>query len=201
MLEFLCSFGEQKCKKVDAEFRKDFAWWKNFLPVFNRESILWMCEVKMPDGTATSNASLSGLGVVCEKEYIKIQFPSELQGKNIAYLEMMAIIVMVKVWSEKFLHKSMVFKCNNEVVVTVVNTGRARDAELVNYLRELAFLVARKFEFKAVHLPSQKNLLPDLLSRWAEGDRIHKKFYALIQGKDYIEKVISPNVFRLSHNW
>ena len=200
MLEFLRNIPEGKKVKVTVEFRRDIRWWQKFLPGFEGECILWMCQIKEPDAVAASDSSLEGMGAVCGNQYIKLEFPERLKGDNITHLELLAI-VMVKVWRSKFEGRAVIFKCDNEAVVTVVNTGRARDQVLVEYLRELAFLVAGKFEFRAVHLPGQKNILPDLLSRWGEGPRIRNRFLNLTKDKGFTEICCAHDVFCITHTW
>ena len=68
-------------------------------------------------------------------------------------------------------------------------------------MRELVFIAANKFEFKAQHLEGKKNILPDLLSRWGQGSRIHHKFRVLTENKGCTEKDIPHNVFNLLHTW
>ena len=201
MLEFLRSIKTTGKIGIRDKFKKDVNWWIEFLPTFDGECILWMQQVKTPDKVAASDASLIGMGAVCGKQYIKLTFPEELQGQNIAYLELLAIIIMVKTWIHEFKGKSVVFNCDNEAVVSVLNTGRARDARLQDYLRELTFVAAGNFEFGAVHLMGKINTLPDLLSRWMEGDRIRKKIFSLTQGKGFIETQIAQSACFMTHNW
>ena len=68
-------------------------------------------------------------------------------------------------------------------------------------MRELIFVAATRFEFKAVYLPGKINTLPDLLSRWGEGLAIHNKFHELITGKGYVELHIPQSVFEFLHTW
>ena len=85
--------------------------------------------------------------------------------------------------------------------MSVVNTGRAKDSKLLQGLRELAFVAATKFEFRAVHLAGQKNILPDLLSRWGEGEPIREKIRKITAGKGYEEVKCTQSVFEMTHTW
>ena len=108
---------------------------------------------------------------------------------------------MIKTWKDKFAGKSVVFQCDNEAVVTVINSGRARNPELLQWLRELVFLAVGIFEFRAVHLEGRKNILPDLLSRWEEGDWVCNKFFELTKDKGFKELNVAPSVCSFTHNW
>ena len=186
---------------ITLEFRKDLDWWEKYLPKFSGTGMLWMYHVKQPDYIAASDACLDGLGIVSDKEYGKMEFPAQVRSNNIAHLELWAIIVMCKVWIQKFHGKSVLFHCDNAAVVQVLNSGRAWDSELLRLMQELIFVAAGKFEFRAIHLSGKSNILPDLLSRWGEGARVHKKFHELIKGKNMIEVKIAPNVFTFTHKW
>ena len=68
-------------------------------------------------------------------------------------------------------------------------------------MRELVYIAAGCFEFRANYLRGKWNILPDLLSRWNEGEKIHKKFYTAIKGKGMNEIAVAHNVCQLTHTW
>ena len=114
---------------------------------------------------------------------------------NIAGLELLVVIVMCKVWKEKFAGKSVLIRCDNEAVSWVLNTGRVHDSTLIMLMREMVYIAAGVFEFRAIYWPGKINTLPDLLSRWGEGDRVHSKFRKLTQGKGFTELNVAPGAF------
>ena len=200
MLELLCNTTGDRIR-ISGEFAKDLEWWEKYLPGFKGTSILWMYQVCTPDKIAASDACLSGMGSVADNEYCKAEFPLKCVSVNIAHLELLAIVVMCKIWIKKFAGKAVTFNCDNEAVVQVVNTGRAHDSRLLELMRELVFVAAGHFEFRATHLMGKLNKLPDLLSRWKEGEKIHKKFFNAIDGKGMYEIAVAPDVFELKHTW
>ena len=68
--------------------------------------------MKQPDCVVASDACLKTMGAVSDREYIKCEFPEEWQFSNIAHLELLAIVVMFKVWLHKFIGKSVLVKCD-----------------------------------------------------------------------------------------
>ena len=84
-------------------------------------------------------------------------------------------------------------------MVQVLNSGRARDSRLLELMREMVYVTAGKFEFRARHLRGKFNILPDLLSCWAEGKNIHNKFFQLIDGTSMCEIPVAPNVCEMTH--
>ena len=107
MLDELRQAGKGKVVRISDEFRQDVLWWLKYLPSFDGTGILWMLHIKEPDHVAASDACLKAMGAMCGEEYIKMDFPEDWQGRNIAYLELLAVIVMCKVWTSKFHSKSV----------------------------------------------------------------------------------------------
>ena len=174
-------------------------WWLKYLPQFQGTGMLWMYNVSQPDKVAASDACLTGMGAVSDKEYIKMEFDDTWIGKNVAYLELLAVIVMCKTWIDKFTGKLVRISCDNQAVVQVLNTGRAHDSVLLMLMREMIFIAAGKFEFKTIYVRSKLNILPDLLSRWKEGEIVHHKFYDRTNNKGFKEIKIAPDVCVMSH--
>ena len=201
MLELLRNNYNKKNIWLTDEFRKDTKWWQNYLTTFDGVGIMWMNHVKQPDEVATSDACLMGMGAVSGKEYLKLEFPKEWKHKNIASLELLAVIVMVKQWIGKFIGKSVLFNVDNQAIVQVLNSGRVRDPELLMLMRELVYVAVGKFEFKALHIGSKQNKLPDLLSRWHEGNRVQMEFGKLTEGKGFKEVKITQDLWNMWHTW
>ncbi len=70
------------------------------------------------------------------------------------------------VWGRGWARYVVRFNCDNEAVVTVLNSGAAKDKSLARLLRCLFFIEA-KFNFvaTATHFPGVQNTLADALSR------------------------------------
>ena len=105
-------------------------------------------------------------------------------------------------WGPSLKGKHIVCNVDNESVCTVINRGHSRDPELQDGMREVAYIAAiNNFELFMVHIPGRKNLIPDLLSRWGEGPRIHKRFRKLIEGKDYTQIDMDETFCEYTHQW
>lgn len=79
----------------------------------------------------------------------------------------MTIIVALKLWGLRWSGLRLTVRCDNEVAVTVLNTGRCRNSFLNSCLRELCYLAAiHEFEIRPVHVPGVSNCYADILSRW-----------------------------------
>ena len=61
----------------------------------------------------------------------------------------------------------IVIKCDNEAVVSVVNTGVTRDNALAAFVRNIWLVtVLYNIKLRLVHIPGVQNKCADLLSRW-----------------------------------
>ena len=91
--------------------------------------------------------------------------------------------------------------CDNEAVVTVINSSKTKDPFLATCIREIWFEVAKNgFELRAVHLPGEENRVPDWLSRWDIHNGYREKFFQFIgeEIEHYLEIEILPEMFQFS---
>ena len=108
--------------------------------------------------------SKKGFEGIAGQEFFRGRFPKDWADKNIAELEIRAVIVALKVWGGTKL-KGQYFwvHVDNEAVATVLNSGAARDPSLQEALREITLLAARhQFIIKARHISGISNKILDL---------------------------------------
>ena len=111
-----------------------------------------------------------------------MQLCHEWTSKNIAYLEMINILVSVKDWHVQWANLSVMIKCDNQAVVSVLSIGRTHDQPLATYARNIfMWLSAFNIDIKVVHVPGKLNLVTDLLSRWHDTTNNHEKLAQLVQ--------------------
>ena len=149
------------------------------------------------------DSCLVGAGGICGNEYFRFSFPVNMveNGLNITHLELWAIVIAVRVWGHKHTGKILRIKTDNEAVSQIVNTGRSRDSMLQKILRELVWWLAKfEFKIKTVHIFGRTNILPDLLSRWAEGRQVHEEFEKL-GGHKLKQKFVRPEFVHFKHEW
>ena len=152
---------------ISLEARKDIAWWARFAQEFNGVSLLWLIKEPTSDVVVQTDTCLRGYGGICGNQYFQGRFPGKDRGKNIAILEIWAVMVALKIWKEKLQGKYFWVQVDNEAVATVLNTGSSWEPELQNALREIALIAAHyQFMIKARFIPGVQNRIPDWLSRW-----------------------------------
>jgi hypothetical protein len=61
------------------------------------------------------------------KQFFYVEFPHSILDEHlhIDALEMLAVIACLKMWGTKFKEKRILIKCDNQVTVYVINTGKS----------------------------------------------------------------------------
>ena len=124
-----------------------------------------------------------------------------MKGKNIALLEILAVMVALKIWGKELTGSYFWIHVDNEAVAMVLNSGASRNLALQNVMREIALLAARhQFVIKVRHISGISNRVPDWLSRWHEPEA-RKEFrkYAKEHSLKHIR--ISEQLLHLENNW
>ena len=206
LLECLRGMPQVGKFKVTEEVRKDLLWWREFLPLYNGVSMMALESWSLPDEVFASDACLIGCGGwYCERqEYFHTEFPGFIVEMNLSInaLELLTVVVAAKVWGKHWKGKRIVVHCDNEVSVTVMNTGRSHNAFLQSCLRELEFTAAKcEFEIRGNHIPGIENRIPDALSRWHEGELHREKFWVQVEGLRVQEMFVYEGLFAFLHEW
>ena len=134
---------------------------------YNGISLIWLHNNPGVDTVIAMDACLVGLGGTMGNQYFRARFPLQIQGRNIAQLEMLAVMVALKIWATELNGKYFWIHVDNEAVAAVLNSGASRDQSLQDILREIALIAAQhQFVIKARHISGISNRIPDWLSRW-----------------------------------
>jgi len=112
----------------------------------------------------------------------------------IHHLELLVIMVAVHLWGHLWSGQRIQVFCDNEAVVTVLNSGCTKDPVLAQCLREIWFSTAQaQFESRAVHLTSEDNRVADYLSHWHLSATYRD--YLINNHLELKAEHLSPNVF------
>ena len=169
---------------VEPELKADLSWWARFLVDYNGKSVLPESEwtPTSPLGsddagvacwTLATDASKQGFGARWNTNYIhgtwsqrQLEIATHDQGINISALELAAIVIATLTWGDQWRGKRILFRCDNEAAVTVINGGSCPNPLMMELTRELWFICCRfECELRAMHIPGITNIDADLLSR------------------------------------
>lgn len=155
-------------------FQKDIAWWLEFLPTWNGISILGDLTWRSSDSLHLyTDASGWGFGAVLGNQWMHGPWTaaekasaSKARGLDMSFLEFLALFKAIATWGDQWKGMRIVFHCDNEACVEVINNQRYRADSLGDMLRSSYMIAAHhQFEFRAAHIPGMSNTLADLLSR------------------------------------
>ena len=125
----------------------------------------------------TTDACSNGCGGWClkTKEYFHSPFPNYIQNDKDIYineLECLALVIALKKWGNLIMGKRALVMSDNEVTVTTVNMGRARNSFTQKCLREITYLTAKKNALlKVKFIKGKNNEISDSLSRWEKSSK------------------------------
>ena len=155
--------------RVSAEFKKDLRWWLQYLASWNGVCFWVLPGLSPPtDLEMSSDASVSlGFGAVFGSHWLHGKWPPALQSSSIEYKELFPIVVAAHVWGSSWFRQVMLFHCDNESVVFILNSRTSRAPDVRQFLRFLLMTAAHyNFIFSAQHIPGSDNKIPDALSRF-----------------------------------
>ena len=202
MINWLRGTDRKGKHNIPTEAKKDIAWWREYMATYNGVSIMWLHKEPLADKVIATDSCKKGFGGIAGEEYFRGRFPKEMQQRNIAELEIIAVIIALKIWGESRL-KGQYFwiHVDNEAVATVINSGASRNTALQQALREIAKIAAtHEFVIKAKHIPGISNRIPDWLSRYDEIEA-RKQFIRYAREKSLKRRRVSAAMLISESNW
>ena len=84
-----------------------------------------------------------------------------------AFCELYSIVVVTVLWGHFWSTKRIVFYCDNESTVHIINRGRSKVTDIMKLMRMLTWLAAKNnFTIYSEHVPGVPNVISDALSRF-----------------------------------
>ena len=201
LIQWIRTMNRKDQYNIPVEARKDIAWWGRCAHQYNGVSLIWLHKEPGTDVILQTDACPKGYGGICGSEYFRGRFPRHLQGKNIAILEIWAVMVGLKLWAHKLKGKYFWIHVDNEAVASVLNTGKTKEEELQNALREVVLIAAQhQFAIKARHIVGVDNRVPDWLSRWDE-NQARKLFREWAKDSSLKHVRTNSTLLEYEHEW
>ena len=172
MLDTLRAHHDKNMIILDTDFKKDILWFYTFAQKFNGVAFFDKRPVKV---MIELDASLTGIGGVCGNFVYTVPI-SLIQHHeensvffSIVHWEMYNILVALKLWGGAWKNQKVNIKCDNQAVVSILNTGKSSDKHLCTLARNILFLCAcNDIHLTVIHVLGKNNIIADTLSRWFE---------------------------------
>lgn len=160
--------------RLSSEFKADLRMWSIFLSNWNGISLFL-------EGSATPASDMElytdasstiGFGGYYQGAWFQGHWPSDLQLNledklSMAFMELYPIIVSACLWGHTWTRKRVLFHCDNQATVHIINKGRSRVPLIMRLMRRLVLIAAKhNFAFSAVYIEGAKNEIADALSRF-----------------------------------
>ena len=171
LLRCFCRDDHPIC--LNSEFKLDLQWWHQFLSSWHGVWFwLFPGMSATPELEVTSDASGSrGFGAFFQGEWFNGSWVSSQASQSIAYKELFPVVVAARIWGPQWSRSHVLFRCDNEAVVHILNSRTSKVPSLVHLLRHLLASGARfNFSFALHHVPGVSNCIADALScsHWQE---------------------------------
>lgn len=155
--------------KLTKEARADIAAWKLFIEHFNGSSILmheaWLSSDKIR--LYTDAAGSKGFAAVLGSRWCYGAWPSEWRDLPTATLELFPITLAMQMWGHLLANHKVLFMCDNESTVAIVNKQSSRDKCIMKMVRKLVVTcMSHNVFFRAKHVSGVTNVVADRLSRF-----------------------------------
>ena len=180
-------------------FREDVKMWQNFLKDWNGTSLfLNPCWENSAELSLYTDASGTlGFGGIFRNQWFQGKWlPHQtLDTKNISidWQELYAIVVACYIWASVWAQKRIIFYCDNQAVVSIINSKRSKSTRIMDLVRALTLKTMKyNFYFKAIHVPGHSNDIADSISRFQQ-----TRFRRLAPHADQQPQPLPEELFRV----
>ena len=155
--------------RVTGNMREDLLVWQEFLENFNGRSIMLGKWIDCDQLELYTDAAASiGFGAYFQGKWALGTWPDHwnTQGPDITFKELFPIVLALQLWAEQFSNKRVLFFCDNQAVVQIINRQSTRSPPSMRLIRLLVLTcLQNNIACKAKHIPGCTNNIADALSR------------------------------------
>jgi len=131
----------------------------------------WLSNEALELFTDSSGNENLGCGAYFGGEWIQWKWSENWSGsdiiRDITLLELVPIVLALFTWTFKFEGKRLLFRTDNNALVTIINKRTSKSKRVMKLVRHLVlFTMCNNMQFKAVHVEGSKNVIADALSRF-----------------------------------
>ncbi len=116
----------------------------------------------------TDASSTLGFSAFFQNQWFCEKWPEVIEkDASMAFRELYPIVAAAVVWGEHWKCKQIIFLCDNEATVNILNKGRSKCLYIMKLMRNMTWLALKQnFTFKSRHIPGKSNIIADALSRF-----------------------------------
>ena len=158
---------------LNQETRADLEMWAIFLQQWNGISLfLDLTETESDDMALFTDASGTiGFGGYFQNQWFYSAWPNGLIENldstiSIAFQELYPIVVAAILWGKAWARRKVVFHCDNQATVQILNKARSKSKDIMKLMRRLTLVAASySFSYHGRWIPGKTNTKADALSR------------------------------------
>ena len=168
--------------RLTKDIKEDLKMWQTFLANYNGSSIFlnsrWLSNQYL--SLFTDAAGAVGCGMYFQGSWAQMRWPLTWSARSITFMELFPIMVACFLWGNQFSGRKIMFYCDNQSVVSILNNKTCKCKVTMFLVRELVLSsLSHNFHFKAHHFPGVQNIIADSLSRFQM-----QRFHALCPEAD-----------------
>ena len=191
--------------RLNVSFRSDMAWWQAFATQWNGCSLLITTCSRSVELTLDASGHW-GCGAWCGSKWFQVQWDDCTKDFSIAIKELIPIIIAAVIWGSNWTGYRVIARCDNESIVTVLNSRYSKEPHVMSMLRTLFFIEARlQFSISSQHIAGVSNTLADCLSR-NQLEKFYAKFpsahrHSSVVPSSLLQWLLDPNMDWTSPHW
>ena len=160
--------------KLNSGFYKDLSMWETFLKHWNGVSLFLQPEqtTSLSLQLYTDASGTIGFGGYLAGQWFQSRWLPEQQlnkttGISIEWQELYPIYLACRLWGSQWTAKRIVFFCDNESVVRILNQKTSKSPKIMELLRPIVLCTLQhNFTFTAQHVRGIENGIADAFSRF-----------------------------------
>ena len=185
--------------RITKAIKEDLAVWRHFLENYNGITIIRHSASLLSSSLHLySDASKGGYGATFGTHWLQGTWPPSWQIQDITVLELYPILMMVGTFAHKLANSRIIFHCDNQAIVAVINKQSSKCKKIMQLVRPLVLtLLQSNIYFRAVHIPGVHNTLCDILSRSQATPEVLRR-YGMQQVPTPVAPQLHPSNFTIS---
>jgi hypothetical protein len=114
-----------------------------------------------------TDASNYGYGGCYASRWISGQWPTSWEKHPIAVKELYPIMAIINTFGHKLKNSRILFHCDNQAIVAIINKQSSKDRKIMGLLRPLVLtLMLHNIHFHTIYISTHDNSIADHLSRF-----------------------------------